>query len=173
MAVARRTPLQLSSWIWALSAGTAFGGSAVPGLGLGLVGTFDMLVLHSESGSPTHGLDLSAWLILWAALAMIGIALVTVLLRQPVDLSTTTLAFTLAGIALSAAFQLSLQQWAAGRMIFYSRDLIGFTMIVPDWVIGISISVFALVRRRCRHAHSSVSPGWDAWWRLWPSSEPT
>ena len=142
MALARRTPTQPLSWIWGLCAGTAFGGSAF--LALGLVGTFDMLVLHSEPGSLAHGLDLSAWLILWAALAMIGIVLTTIVLKQPVGLSTTTFLLTLAGVVLAAAFQLSLQRWAAGRLIDYSHDLIGFTIIVPDWVIGIAISVFAL-----------------------------
>ena|SRR2546421_541982 len=142
MVLVRRTPKQALSWIWAVCAGTAFGGSAV--LALALVGTLDMLVLHSEPGSLTHGLDLSAWLVLWAALAMIGIVLTTMLLRQPVALSRTTLAFTLAGVALAAAFQLSLQQWAAGRMIGYAHDLIGLTIIVPDWVVGMAVSVFAL-----------------------------
>ena len=141
MVLVRRTPKQALSWIWAVCAGTAFGGSAV--LALALVGTLDMLVLHSEPGSLTHGLDLSAWLVLWAALAMIGIVLTTMLLRQRVSLARTTLAFTLAGVALAAAFQLALQQWAAGRL-GYSHDLIGLTIIVPDWVVGMAVSVFAL-----------------------------
>src|SRR2546423_6424554 len=142
MPLARRTPTHPLPWIWALFAGTAFCGSAF--LALGLVGTFDMLILHSEPSSLAHGLDLSAWLILWAALAMIGIVLTTVVLRQAVALSITTFLLTLAGVALAAAFQLSLQRWAAGRLLDYSHDLIGFTIIVPDWVTGIAISVFAL-----------------------------
>ena len=142
MAVARRTPAQLLPWLWALCAGTAFAGSAF--LALGLVGTFDMLVLHSEPGSLAHGLDLSAWLILWAVLAMVGIALTSVGLKQHVGLSATTVALTLVGVALSAAFQLSLQRWAAGRMIQYAHDVIGFTIIVPDAVIAIAIAVFAV-----------------------------
>src|SRR2546430_9501561 len=113
MVLVRRMPKQALSWIWAVCAGTAFGGSAL--LALAMVGTLDMLVLHSEPGSLTHGLDLSAWLILWASLAMIGIVLTTLILRQPLTLSRTTLAVTIAGVALAAAFQLALQQWAAGR----------------------------------------------------------
>ncbi|TME55081.1 MAG: hypothetical protein E6I60_06970 [Chloroflexi bacterium] len=117
---------------------------------MAVVGTLDMLALHSEPGSLTHGLDLSAWLVLWAALAMIGIVLTTMLLRQPVALSRTTLAFTLAGVALAAAFQLALQQWAAGRL-GYSHDLIGLTILVPCWAVGLAISVFAL--------HQAPAPG--------------
>src|SRR6267143_2756747 len=142
MAAVERAPSQPLSWIWVLCAGTASGGSAV--LALALVGTLDMLVLHSESGSLTHGLYLSAWLVLWAALALVGIVLTTIVLRQPVGLSRTTLALTFGGIALAAVVQLSLQQWAAGRMIDYAHDMIGFTMIVPDWVVAITISAFAL-----------------------------
>jgi hypothetical protein len=134
-------PKQALSWIWAVCAGTAFGGSAL--LALAMVGTLDMLVLHSEPGSLTHGLDLSAWLILWAALAMIGIMLTTVILRQPLVLSRTTLAVTIAGVALAAAFQLALQQWAAGRN-GYSHDLVGLTILIPGWVVGMAVSFFAL-----------------------------
>jgi hypothetical protein len=142
MTVVWRVPKWSLPWIWALVGGIACGGSAF--LALALVGTLDLLVIHSQPGTLTHGLDLSAWLILWAVLSMIGVLLATVLAGQAVRLQPTTVPVTLTGVVLSAAFQLSLQQWAAGRQIDYAHDLIGFTMIVPEWVIAIALSLFAL-----------------------------
>jgi hypothetical protein len=128
--------------VWLAGALTTVFGSAF--LSLGVIGTLDTQVIHSAAGSLAHGIKLSAWLTLWALLGMVGLLGTTVLARRATQLSFPVLAIPGAGIALAASFQLALQQWAAGRMLDYAHDIIGFSILVPELLITLAFGAFAV-----------------------------
>jgi hypothetical protein len=131
--------------LWVLGGVAAFCGSAY--LSLAMIGTPQVLLeIRSEPRSLAHGLELAAWLILWAVLAGIGIALVTAVLFPPVHFSMLGLASALSGVVVAAGLDLSLQQRAAGRGLDYSYDLVGPSIVLPAIVIAIAVSIFALAQ---------------------------
>jgi hypothetical protein len=132
------------SAVWALGAAATFCGSAF--LSLAILGTLDRLGIHSEPRSLMHGIEIAAWLAMWAVIAAAGIALVNAVLFPPVHLSMRGLASALTGVVVAAGLDLSLQQSAAGRGLDYSYDLVGPSIVLPEIVIAIGVSIFALAQ---------------------------
>lgn len=132
------------SVIWALGSAAIFCGS--PFLSLAMLGTLDLLGIRSEARSLMHGIEIAAWLTLWAVLAAAGIALMTAALFPPLRLSMLGLAATLTGVLLAAGLGLSLQLRAAGRGLDYSYDFVGPSIVLPAIVMAVAVSVLALTQ---------------------------
>jgi hypothetical protein len=132
------------SLAWLLASGFAVCGAGL--LTLGLVGTVDMLLIHSQAGDLTHGLELSADLLIWAAFAAIGIAVASVVVCPPVRWSWSAFVVALSGVLIAMLLELALEQWAAGRLIDLDPEYIGVTILVPGLLVAAAMACFAAIQ---------------------------
>jgi hypothetical protein len=142
MPAATGSPSLLRNLAWLLASGSAVCAAAV--LALALVGTVDMLMIHSKAGDFAHGLELSVDLLVWALFGAGGVAVASLLLSPPVRWSWSAFTVALIGVMIAMTLQLALHHWAAGRQIDFDPEYLGVTILAPGLLVAVATACFAV-----------------------------
>jgi len=132
------------SFAWLLASGFAVCGAGF--LALALVGTVDMLLIHSQAGDLNHGLELSADLLIWACFAASGIAAARVFVCPPARWSWSAFMVASIGVLIAMILELGLEQWAAGRLVDLDPEYVGATILVPGLLVAAATACFAVIQ---------------------------
>ena len=132
------------SLAWLVTSGFAVCGAGF--LALALVGTVDMLLIQSQAGDLTHGLELSADLLIWAWFAASGITVASVVFCPPARWSWSAFMVALSGVLIAMMLELELEQWAAGRLIDLDPEYVGATILVPGLFVAAATACFAVIQ---------------------------
>lgn len=140
VAAGRFTPAGILTWIWA-AATVAW---LVPAALLAL-GVLAVVRVVWPGFVPDHGMELAAFIATWGVLGMAGAAaMARPLVGEVAIRHRAAIVAAGIGLAIAAALQVALHDWAVTKLGYYEPDIIGPTTLLPFGLAPLAVALFGI-----------------------------